>query len=30
VAGEVVSRWERWGVPAGVVGAGGLLLFALD
>lgn len=30
VAGEAVSRWERWGVPAGVVGAGGLLLLAFD
>jgi YjbE family integral membrane protein len=30
VAGEAVSRWERWGVPAGVVGAGGLLLLGLD
>ena len=28
VAGEEVSRWERWGVPAGVVGAGGLFLLA--
>ena len=30
IAGDAVSRWERWGLPAGVVGAGGLLLLALD
>ena len=31
VAGDTVSRWERWGLPAGVLGlGGGLLLLALD
>jgi YjbE family integral membrane protein len=30
VPGDAISRWERWGVPAGVLGAGGLLLLALD
>ena len=30
IAGDAVSRWERWGLPAGVVGAGGLLLLSLD
>jgi YjbE family integral membrane protein len=30
VAGDTVSKWERWGLPAGVLGLGGLLLFALD
>jgi nucleotide-binding universal stress UspA family protein len=30
VAGDAVSKWERWGVPAGVMGAGGLLLLAAD
>ena len=30
VTGDAVSRWERWGLPAGVLGAGGLLLLALD
>jgi YjbE family integral membrane protein len=31
VAGEAVSRWERWGVPVGAaLGAGGLLMLALD
>ncbi len=30
VAGEAVSKWERWGVPAGVLGAGGLFVFAID
>ena len=31
VAGDAVSKWERWGLPAGVAGAGGLfLLAALD
>ncbi len=31
VAGDAVSRWERWGVPVvGAVGAGGLLLLAVD
>ena len=28
VAGDAVSKWERWGLPAGVAGAGGLFLFA--
>ncbi|MEO7151859.1 MAG: universal stress protein [Burkholderiaceae bacterium] len=26
VAGDAVSKWERWGLPAGVAGAIGLLL----
>ena len=30
VAGDAVSKWERWGLPAGVLGAGGLLLLAID
>ncbi len=30
VAGEAVSVWERSGLPAGVLGAGGLALIALD
>ena len=30
ITGDAVSRWERWGLPAGVLGAGGLLLLALD
>jgi YjbE family integral membrane protein len=30
VAGEAVSRWERWGLPVGVLGIGGLLFLALD
>ena len=31
VAGDAVSKWERWGLPAGVLGAaGGLLLLAAD
>jgi YjbE family integral membrane protein len=30
VAGESVSKWESWGIPAGVVGAGGLMIMALD
>ena len=31
VAGDAVSKWEQWGLPAGVLGgAGGLLLWALD
>lgn len=28
VAGDEVSKWERWGLPAGVAGAGGLFLLA--
>ena len=30
VAGDAVSKWERWGVPMGALGAGGLLLLAID
>jgi YjbE family integral membrane protein len=30
IAGDAVSRWERWGLPAGVVGLGGLLVLAVD
>lgn len=30
VAGDAISKWERWGLPAGVLGAGGLLLLAMD
>lgn len=30
VSGDAISKWERWGLPAGVVGAGGLLVLALD
>ena len=30
IAGDAVSRWERWGLPAGVLGLGGLLLLAVD
>ena len=30
IAGDAVSRWERWGLPAGVLGLGGLLLLAAD
>ena len=30
VAGDAVSKWERWGLPAGVLGAGGLVLLAAD
>ncbi len=31
VVGDEVSKWERWGLPAGVLGAtGGLLLLAAD
>ena len=31
VAGDSVSKWERWGLPAGVLSAaGGLLLLAAD
>jgi YjbE family integral membrane protein len=28
VTGDAVSKWERWGVPAGALGLGGLFLFA--
>ena len=31
VVGDAVSKWESWGLPAAVVGAGGsLLVLALD
>ena len=30
IAGDAVSKWERWGLPAGVVGLGGLLVRAAD
>ena len=30
VAGAACSRWERWGLPAGALGAGSLLLLAMD
>ena len=30
VSGDAISKWERWGLPAGVVGAGGLLVLAID
>jgi YjbE family integral membrane protein len=31
VSGDAVSKWERWGLPAGALaGAGGLLMLALD
>ena len=30
VAGSAVSKWECWGLPAGALGAGGLLLLAID
>jgi YjbE family integral membrane protein len=30
VAGDAISKWERWGLPAGVLGLGGLLLLAVD
>jgi nucleotide-binding universal stress UspA family protein len=30
VAGAGVSPWERWGLPAGILGVGGLMLLALD
>ena len=30
VVGNAVSAWERWGLPAGLLAAGGLLLAALD
>jgi len=30
IAGDAVSKWERWGLPAGVVGLGGLLVLAID
>ena len=30
IAGDAVSKWERWGLPAGVFGLGGLLVLAAD
>ena len=30
VAGQAISKWERWGLPASVIGAGGLLLWAAE
>ena len=30
ISGNAVSKWERWGIPAGVLGVGGLLLLAMD
>ena len=30
VAGDAVSKWERWGLPAGALGLGGLVLMAMD
>jgi YjbE family integral membrane protein len=30
VVGDAVSKWERWGLPAGVLGVGGLLFLAVD
>ncbi len=30
VAGAAVSKWERWGLPAGVIGLGGLAVLAID
>ncbi len=30
VAGEAVSKWESWGIPAGVVSVGGLMFLAVD
>jgi YjbE family integral membrane protein len=30
VAGNAVSKWEQWGLPAGVLGIGGLFLLAID
>jgi YjbE family integral membrane protein len=30
VSGDAISKWERWGLPAGVVGAGSLLVLAID
>ena len=30
IAGDAVSKWERWALPAGVVGLGGLLVLAVD
>ena len=30
VVGDAVSKWERWGLPAGVLALGGLLVLAID
>jgi nucleotide-binding universal stress UspA family protein len=30
VAGDAVSKWERWALPAGVIGLGGLIVLAVD
>jgi len=30
ISGDAVSKWESWGLPAGVLGAGGLMLLAVD
>ena len=30
VAGDSISKWERWGLPAGLLGLGGLLFLAVD
>lgn len=30
IAGDAVSKWERWGLPAGVLGLGGLFVLAVD
>ncbi|MFZ2649298.1 MAG: universal stress protein [Burkholderiaceae bacterium] len=30
IAGDAVSKWESWGLPAGVLGAAGLTLLAID
>jgi hypothetical protein len=30
VAGNAISKWERWGLPAGVAFIGGLLILSLD
>ena len=30
IAGDAVSKWERWSVPMGALSASGLLLLALD
>jgi len=30
IAGDAVSKWERWGLPVGALGLGGLLVLAVD
>ncbi len=30
IAGDAVSKWERWGLPAGALGLGGLIVLAVD